>query len=418
MKTDTLLNLYQSYTLTKVSELNKQSLIALYAQNGQLGQLNDELAKANRTSEQILRNQIKEIELQEKRRYYKNMTFNLSQAMNLLENEENVNFRIFASSLFLSPIRDMAKNAVQELEEIADKEYAQNIVKKANSLFDNDKAYSISYKESPWASFLSKRSQFSEFIPKIKKEIREITSKIEKAQKDYKDLVSKNNKIRKNEPFSAKEAKKGCLGCMQFIVFGLVVVLIGTIITHDYEATWGAIILLIPALLLLLSFYWEKKRKTKYDSEKTEERKNVKEKKENSEEALEKELEILSDELTNLQHEETRLTTQYNELLQDITADCPKWESKLSEIAELIPHEEKKTIGNKDPLLTEAAKLVVKEKDASTSLIQRKFAIGYTRAGRIMNQLEALSIVGPANGPKAREIYCESEEDLSELIKC
>ncbi len=58
------------------------------------------------------------------------MTFNLSQALDLLENEENVNFRIFASGLFLSPIRDMAEDAVQELEEIADKEYAQNIVKR------------------------------------------------------------------------------------------------------------------------------------------------------------------------------------------------------------------------------------------------------------------------------------------------
>lgn len=45
MKTDTLLNLYQSYTLTKVSELNKQSLIALYAQNEQLSQLNEELTR-------------------------------------------------------------------------------------------------------------------------------------------------------------------------------------------------------------------------------------------------------------------------------------------------------------------------------------------------------------------------------------
>ena len=159
MKTDTLLNLYQSYTLTKVSELNKQSLIALYAQNEQLSQLNEELARANRTTEQILRNQIKEIEQKEKRRYFKNMTFNLSQALDLLENEENVNFRLFASRLFLSPIRDMAKDAVQELEEIADKEYAQNIVKRTNVLTESDKSFYDSYKNTPWATFLSIKYQ-------------------------------------------------------------------------------------------------------------------------------------------------------------------------------------------------------------------------------------------------------------------
>ena len=67
-------------------------------------------------------------------------------------------------------------------------------------------------------------------------------------------------------------------------------------------------------------------------------------------------------------------------------------------------NEEKKTIGNKDPLLTEAAKLIVNRKDASTALIQRKLAIGYNRAGRIMDQLEILGIVGPANGSKARKL--------------
>ena len=169
MKTDTLLNLYQSYTLTKVSELNKQSLIALYAQNEQLSQLNEELARANHTTEQILRNQIKEIKQKEKRRYFKNMTFNLSQALDLLENEENVNFRIFASGVFLSPIRDMAKDAVQELEEIADKEYAQNIVKRTNVLTESNKTIYGTYKNTPWATFLSVKSQLSEIIHKNKK---------------------------------------------------------------------------------------------------------------------------------------------------------------------------------------------------------------------------------------------------------
>ena len=61
MKADTLFNIYQSYSLAKISALNKQNLIALYAQNEQLSKLNKELAKSNSVTQQILKNQIKEI---------------------------------------------------------------------------------------------------------------------------------------------------------------------------------------------------------------------------------------------------------------------------------------------------------------------------------------------------------------------
>lgn len=65
-----------------------------------------------------------------------------------------------------------------------------------------------------------------------------------------------------------------------------------------------------------------------------------------------------------------------------------------------------------DPMFRDAATLVVTYQQGSTSLIQRKFAIGYNRAGRLMDQLERAGIVGPANGSKARDVLCISEEDL------
>lgn len=428
MKTDTLLNLYQSYTLTKVSELNKQSLIALYAQNEQLGKLNEELARANRTSEQILRNQIKEIEQKEKRRFFKNMTFNLSQALDLLENEENANFRIFASRLFLSPIRDMAKDAVHELEEIADKEYAQNIVKRTNALNDSDRSLAPSYNITPWANFLSVKSQIEKELKTKKKEISQISDQLSKDKEfinnRYKEKEKETKRKEGFEKSTNKENVKGCSGCFITITILLALFTIGTYYTQDYDLTKGGIVLLVLSTLTYLSpvivKYLKrfnppsenlKKAKSLIDNEKKDED-------DSKDEDLEDEIESLSDELANLQQEETRLTTQYNDLIQEITADCPKWENKLSEIADYIPHEEKKTIGNKDPLLTEAAKLIVNRKDASTALIQRKLAIGYNRAGRIMDQLEILGIVGPANGSKARKLLCESEEELSELIEC
>lgn len=65
-----------------------------------------------------------------------------------------------------------------------------------------------------------------------------------------------------------------------------------------------------------------------------------------------------------------------------------------------------------DPLFEEAARLVIYHQQGSTSLIQRKFSIGYNRAGRIMDQLERAGIVGPANGSKARDVLCMDENNL------
>lgn len=65
------------------------------------------------------------------------------------------------------------------------------------------------------------------------------------------------------------------------------------------------------------------------------------------------------------------------------------------------------TMGKKDPLLAEVATSVVMAGSASTSAVQRSFEIGFNRAGRIMDQLEALGIVGPAQGGKARTVLVD-----------
>ena len=66
-----------------------------------------------------------------------------------------------------------------------------------------------------------------------------------------------------------------------------------------------------------------------------------------------------------------------------------------------------------DPLFEEAARLIVIHQQGSTSFIQRKFSIGYNRAGRLMDQLEKAGIVGPAQGGKVREVYCLDENHLN-----
>ena len=66
--------------------------------------------------------------------------------------------------------------------------------------------------------------------------------------------------------------------------------------------------------------------------------------------------------------------------------------------------------GDDDPLLWDAADIVVSTKMGSTSNIQRRLKVGYARAGRIMDQLEEKGIVGPANGTKPREVLVDEME--------
>jgi S-DNA-T family DNA segregation ATPase FtsK/SpoIIIE len=73
-------------------------------------------------------------------------------------------------------------------------------------------------------------------------------------------------------------------------------------------------------------------------------------------------------------------------------------------------------LNNKDEMFDDAARVVVMNQMGSTSMIQRKFSIGYNRAGRIMDQLEAAGIVGPSEGSKARQVLIQDEYSLEQLL--
>ncbi|MDP4207773.1 MAG: DNA translocase FtsK 4TM domain-containing protein [Bacteroidota bacterium] len=73
-------------------------------------------------------------------------------------------------------------------------------------------------------------------------------------------------------------------------------------------------------------------------------------------------------------------------------------------------------LNKRDDLFDDAARLVVMHQQGSTSLIQRKFSIGYNRAGRIMDQLEKAGIVGPFEGSKARQVMYVDEVSLEQFL--
>jgi len=71
---------------------------------------------------------------------------------------------------------------------------------------------------------------------------------------------------------------------------------------------------------------------------------------------------------------------------------------------------------DRDPMFEDAARLIVIHQQGSTSLIQRKFSIGYNRAGRIVDQLESAGIIGPSEGSKARQVLVADEYQLENLL--
>ena len=74
-------------------------------------------------------------------------------------------------------------------------------------------------------------------------------------------------------------------------------------------------------------------------------------------------------------------------------------------------------VEDRDLLFKDAAEIVVIAQQGSASLLQRKMKLGYNRAGRIIDQLEAAGIVGPFEGSKARDVLVKDLVDLKDLLE-
>ena len=73
-------------------------------------------------------------------------------------------------------------------------------------------------------------------------------------------------------------------------------------------------------------------------------------------------------------------------------------------------------MSDRDSLFEDAARLIVQNQIGSTSLLQRRMKLGYNRAGRLMDQLEAAGVVGPNQGSKARDVLIKTEMELQQHL--
>jgi len=90
--------------------------------------------------------------------------------------------------------------------------------------------------------------------------------------------------------------------------------------------------------------------------------------------------------------------------------ELPEYEGEEGEGAKEVD------LSNRDKLFEDCSRVVVQMQSGSTSNLQRRFNLGYNRAGRIMDQLEAAGIVGPAVGSKPREVYFKTEAELEQFL--
>jgi S-DNA-T family DNA segregation ATPase FtsK/SpoIIIE len=70
----------------------------------------------------------------------------------------------------------------------------------------------------------------------------------------------------------------------------------------------------------------------------------------------------------------------------------------------------------RDELFEQAARLIVRHQQGSVSLLQRRLSVGYSRAARLVDELETAGVVGPFDGSKARQVLIESMEELEMIL--
>lgn len=402
MDIDRILNIYQAYSITKISAINKQMLIAQYAQCEKINAIQKQLDVANSVSRRILENQLKEIQQRETQKYFKNLAFKMSEAFEKIISVTDINLQTFLCSIILDKLLANIKECQTNLEEIRDKEYCRDLINKCNTLLDN-----ISIRHDYLnSSFYIMQNNEQDYNNKVsdKKNILK-AKRIELNEKKYtlKNLI--------NRELAERKTKRGCsMGCLVIIGFILIMFLIAQIgMTLDNEqSSWTEFTVLETLLLVSFIFILRYHRKQK--------NKNIQYKNKDKIDQLQIEISNVENEINSINNDDSLKNHTYIISKQDVEKNYPDLEVTLTDLMQYFPMQQnsKKSY---DKLIRECAEFIMMINDVKLSAIQRRFSIGYNRVGKIVEQLVELGVIKKKPSNNGYIILIDNKNDLDNIFK-
>lgn len=409
MNIERALNIYRTYTVAKIAALDKQNLAMQYAQCGELVKLQKQIDRANQTSLSILRNQEKELKRQEAQRYYKSLAFNLNKSLSVISECNNMDKRCFLSDLYLAPISAFADICEKNLDEIADKEYASEIKKKADSLRQDASKFTKQYEQSLYYRLKELNEQ---------KQSNAISNEIIEKEKQlavYKTEASTSQEFK-------KKSNRGCFFTLLAVTVFYAIYYVGTALGFDSEGDTSisagdsvGIGIFMIALIALTYFAYRKMKRSEENlqKEKSAFDKHIREKKSLAQTSVE----LLKREIESLRLQEIKLTDDYNSIKQTLNGNDSEWTKEMEELTSLLPKDTTDCKEQYDSLIIDVAKYFVKTQCASTSIAQRKYGIGYNRAERLMTQLENIGVLHQAQKSESYNVLVSTEQELDEKLR-
>ncbi len=382
---DRILNIHQSYSLKKVSDLNKQILIAQYAQTEQISKLEKEMKASNDISREILYNQLHELKHKETLRYYKDLAFSMNDAVSIIEKTDNQLLSLFLCDLYLSVIEDCVQNAKSNLEEIADKEYCERIKERIETLKCNAIKSEADYLQSDFKKMLNCKNDFEI----QSKELRKLYYKLEAAKIEanpkktsLENWVEKQNN--KQKPLVNKS--RGCLMSLLWVLLSVFILL--TIISTFEDIQITITLLIISVLPIGTILYFVKRADKKWRNNYSQYLEDFN-RRQNPEDIKYSD-DIIEQEQIILDFENKLNNHLYLELKKGISQQVPNWEIAVGKIYNIIPQPPQE---KKDSLFVKVAQYIIDTQVYSISNIQRKFEIGHIRASKLAAELERCEIV-------------------------
>lgn len=405
-KTDKAISIYQTYTLAKISALTKKSVIAQYAQCAQIDHLEkglkSKLSDLDRTNQRILDAQIKEAKQKEAIRHYRALAFSMKEAVKLIDDETDLLFKAFLLELYGQPIGLYLRESKQHLDEIPDMEFCSQVEHSLKNIQQEVSEVTDEYIASSYHKLLVENKPYMEAQQVLEEQQKTQSRAEEIPQPEY------------ETPKSLREFKaNGCAGSsIALLIVSLFVYFVNYSDEKDLfglTLTWVVAPLCILVIGIISDKVGAKKKAEGYDAYLA----SVAQKNEAVKQSYEAKVRERAENIERLNQQENYLEHQHPYVLakNDIAQRRPDWEDIIEVIGNLIPQQTgnaaKDQSEPKDPLLYEAAKFMVSCGIATTSSLQRRYSIGYNRAGKIMDQLEAYGVVGKSESGKPYRILVD-----------